>query len=45
KGSGLQKAETPTSFARSRAGRKTLTPALKKAKEGSEGKTGTVICQ
>ncbi|MDO4358122.1 MAG: carbamate kinase, partial [Escherichia coli] len=32
-------------FARSRAGREALITVLSKAKEGIEGKTGTVICQ
>ena len=37
--------EAAASFARSRAGREALITVLSKAKEGIEGKTGTVICQ
>ncbi|MCU6320950.1 carbamate kinase, partial [Klebsiella aerogenes] len=43
KGSMLPKVEAATSFARSRPGRKALITVLNKAKEGIEGKTGTVI--
>ena len=45
KGSMLPKVEAAASFARSRAGREALITVLSKAKEGIEGKTGTVICQ
>ena len=45
KGSMLPKVEAAASFARSRPGRKALITVLSKAKEGIEGKTGTVICQ
>lgn len=43
KGSMLPKVEAAASFARSRPGRKALITVLSKAKEGIEGKTGTVI--
>lgn len=43
KGSMLPKVEAAASFARSRPGRKALITILSKAKEGIEGKTGTVI--
>ncbi|HIE5791739.1 TPA: carbamate kinase [Klebsiella aerogenes] len=43
KGSMLPKVEAAASFARSRPGRKALITVLNKAKEGIEGKTGTVI--
>ena len=43
KGSMLPKVEAALSFATSRAGRKSLITMLSKAKEGIEGKTGTVI--
>ena len=45
KGSMLPKVEAAASFARSRPGRKALITVLSKAKEGIEGKTGTVISQ
>ncbi|ENA38534.1 amino acid kinase family protein [Escherichia coli P0301867.4] len=45
KGSMLPKVEAAASFARSRVGREALITVLSKAKEGIEGKTGTVICQ
>ncbi|CAM4077155.1 carbamate kinase [Serratia silvae] len=45
KGSMLPKVEAATSFARSRPGRKAFITVLSKAKEGIEGKTGTVISQ
>lgn len=45
KGSMLPKVEAAVSFARSRPGRKALITVLSKAKEGIEGKTGTVISQ
>ncbi|RKR53876.1 carbamate kinase [Yokenella regensburgei] len=45
KGSMLPKVEAAASFARSRPGREALITVLSKAKEGIEGKTGTVICQ
>ncbi|CBG90113.1 carbamate kinase [Citrobacter rodentium] len=45
KGSMLPKVEAAVAFARSRPGRKALITVLNKAKEGIEGKTGTVICQ
>ncbi|AOV95763.1 carbamate kinase [Edwardsiella hoshinae] len=45
KGSMLPKVEAALSFARTRAGREALITVLDKAKEGIEGKTGTVICQ
>jgi carbamate kinase len=45
KGSMLPKVEAAASFARSGPGRKALITMLSKAKEGIEGKTGTVICQ
>ena len=43
KGSMLPKVEAALSFAMSRPGRKSLITMLSKAKEGIEGKTGTVI--
>ena len=43
KGSMLPKVEAAASFARSRPGRQALITMLSKAKEGIEGKTGTVI--
>ena len=43
KGSMLPKVEAALSFATSRPGRKSLITMLSKAKEGIEGKTGTVI--
>ena len=43
KGSMLPKVEAAASFARSRPGRKALSTVLSKAKEGIEGKTGTII--
>lgn len=45
KGSMLPKVEAAASFARSGAGRKALITMLSKAKEGIEGKTGTIISQ
>ncbi|EAM5884545.1 carbamate kinase [Salmonella enterica] len=45
KGSMLPKVEAAVAFARSRPGRKALITVLSKAKEGIEGKTGTLICQ
>lgn len=45
KGSMLPKVEAAVEFAASRPGRKTLITVLEKAKEGIEGKTGTVISQ
>ncbi|MGY0161059.1 carbamate kinase [Edwardsiella tarda] len=45
KGSMLPKVEAALSFARTRAGREALITVLDKAKEGIEGKTGTVVCQ
>lgn len=45
KGSMLPKVEAAAAFARSRPGRKTLITVLSKAKEGIEGKTGTIISQ
>lgn len=45
KGSMLPKVEAAASFARSRPGRKALITMLSKAKEGIEGKTGTIISQ
>lgn len=45
KGSMLPKVEAAASFARSRPGRQALITVLDKAKEGIEGKTGTIICQ
>ncbi|MOA49741.1 Carbamate kinase 1 [compost metagenome] len=44
-GSMLPKVEAAVSFSASRAGRETLITVLNKAKEGIEGKTGTVVCQ
>lgn len=43
KGSMLPKVEAAASFARSRPGRTALITVLNKAKEGIEGKTGTII--
>lgn len=43
KGSMLPKVEAAASFARYRPGRKALITVLSKAKEGIEGKTGTII--
>ncbi|HKM98625.1 MAG TPA: carbamate kinase [Buttiauxella sp.] len=45
KGSMLPKVEAALSFARSRTGREALITVLSKAKEGIEGKTGTIISQ
>ncbi|ACR70665.1 carbamate kinase [Edwardsiella ictaluri] len=45
KGSMLPKVEAALSFARTRPGRAALITVLDKAKEGIEGKTGTVVCQ
>ncbi|ROP62589.1 carbamate kinase [Enterobacter sp. BIGb0383] len=45
KGSMLPKVEAAAAFARSRPGRKALITVLSKAKEGIEGKTGTIISQ
>lgn len=45
KGSMLPKVEAALSFARTRPGREALITVLDKAKEGIEGKTGTVVCQ
>ncbi|EEC0439199.1 carbamate kinase [Salmonella enterica subsp. enterica] len=45
KGSMLPKIEAAAAFARSRPGRRALITALSKAKEGTEGKTGTIISQ
>lgn len=45
KGSMLPKVEAAAAFARSRPGRKALITMLSKAKEGIEGKTGTIISQ
>ncbi|HKS32907.1 MAG TPA: carbamate kinase [Enterobacteriaceae bacterium] len=45
KGSMLPKVEAAASFARSRPGRRALITVLSKAKEGIEGKTGTIISQ
>ena len=41
----LPKVEAALSFARTRPGREALITVLDKAKEGIEGKTGTVVCQ
>lgn len=43
KGSMLPKVEAAAAFARSRPGRRTLITMLSKAREGIEGKTGTLI--
>lgn len=43
KGSMLPKVEAATAFARSRPGRRALITMLSKAREGIEGKTGTLI--
>lgn len=45
KGSMLPKVEATAAFARSGPGRKALITMLSKAKEGIEGKTGTIISQ
>ena len=45
KGSMLPKVEAAAAFARSRPGRQALITMLSKAKEGLEGKTGTMISQ
>ena len=45
KGSMLPKVEAALAFARSRPGREALITVLSKAKEGIEGKTGTIISQ
>ncbi|CAH5575528.1 MULTISPECIES: carbamate kinase [Klebsiella] len=45
KGSMLPKVEAAAAFARSGPGRKALITILSKAKEGIEGKTGTIISQ
>ena len=45
KGSMLPKVEAAAAFARSRPGRQALITMLSKAKEGIEGKTGTMISQ
>lgn len=45
KGSMLPKVEAAAAFARSRPGREALITVLSKAKEGIEGKTGTIISQ
>lgn len=45
KGSMLPKVEAAAAFARSRPGRQALITMLSKAKEGIEGKTGTIISQ
>ena len=45
KGSMLPKVEAAAAFARSRSGRQALITMLSKAKEGIEGKTGTMISQ
>lgn len=45
KGSMLPKVEAAAAFARSGLGRKALITMLSKAKEGIEGKTGTIISQ
>lgn len=45
KGSMLPKVEAAAAFARSGPGRKALITMLSKAKEGVEGKTGTIISQ
>lgn len=45
KGSMLPKVEAAVAFARSRPGREALITVLSKAKEGIEGKTGTIISQ
>lgn len=45
KGSMLPKVEAAAAFARSGQGRKALITMLSKAKEGIEGKTGTIISQ
>ncbi|HHD7477403.1 TPA: carbamate kinase [Klebsiella oxytoca] len=45
KGSMLPKVEAAAAFARSGSGRKALITMLSKAKEGIEGKTGTIISQ
>lgn len=42
-GSMLPKVEAALGFAKSKAGRKSLITSLEKAKEGIEGKTGTII--
>lgn len=44
KGSMLPKVEAALSFACSRPGRETLITVLNKAKQGIEGKTGTIVC-
>lgn len=43
KGSMLEKVEACVKFARSKPGRKALITSLEKAKDGIEGKTGTII--
>ena len=45
KGSMLPKVEAAAAFARSRPGRQAVITMLSKAKEGIEGKTGTIISQ
>lgn len=45
KGSMLPKVEAAVAFARSRPGREALITVLSKAKDGIEGKTGTIISQ
>ncbi|MDT8622828.1 carbamate kinase [Klebsiella grimontii] len=45
KGSMLPKVEAAAAFARSRPGRQALITMLSKAKEGIEGKTGTILSQ
>lgn len=45
KGSMLPKVEAAAAFARSRPGRRSLITVLSKAREGIEGKTGTIISQ
>ena len=44
-GSMLPKVQAAVEFAQSKAGRTALITLLEKAKEGIEGKTGTLICQ
>ncbi|MDR5616305.1 MULTISPECIES: carbamate kinase [Arsenophonus] len=44
KGSMLPKVEAALSFSCSRPGRETLITVLNKAKQGIEGKTGTIVC-
>ena len=41
----LPKVEAAIDFASSKPGRKALITLLQKAKDGIEGKTGTVVCE